>query len=67
MMIFINNEKKEVETGNKLSKLLEQLNLLQKRGIAIAINNEVIPKVEWDSQPLQDGDKITIITATQGG
>ena len=37
------------------------------RGIAVAVNQEVVPRREWASTPLRPGDRIEIITAVQGG
>jgi len=37
------------------------------KGIAVALNNQVIPKNSWSDQLLNDNDSILIITATQGG
>lgn len=37
------------------------------RGIAVAVNQEVVPRREWVSTPLSPGDRIEIITAVQGG
>lgn len=36
-------------------------------GIALAVNETVIPKNEWEKFQLQDNDKVLIIKATQGG
>ncbi|GAB3221967.1 hypothetical protein GCM10027447_08320 [Glycomyces halotolerans] len=36
------------------------------RGIAVAVNGEVVPRSEWD-RPLDDGDAVEVLTATQGG
>jgi len=36
-------------------------------GIAASVGDAVIPRAEWDSRPLRDGDKIEILTAVQGG
>ena len=36
-------------------------------GIAIALNNRVIPKNAWPETLLKDKDTILIITASQGG
>ncbi|WMJ72807.1 sulfur carrier protein ThiS [Cytophagaceae bacterium ABcell3] len=67
MEIFINNEKATVDTGKNLSDLLKDISLQETRGIAIAINNQVIPKKGWSEYALNDKDRVTIITATQGG
>lgn len=37
-----------------------------RRGIAVAVNGEVVPRSEWD-RPLADGDAVEVLTATQGG
>ncbi|HZE41398.1 MAG TPA: sulfur carrier protein ThiS [Stackebrandtia sp.] len=37
-----------------------------RRGIAVAVNGEVIPKAQW-TRPLSEGDSVEILTATQGG
>jgi sulfur carrier protein len=37
------------------------------KGIALAVNNEVIPKSKWEQFSLQNGDSILAISATQGG
>ncbi|THV42856.1 sulfur carrier protein ThiS [Glycomyces buryatensis] len=37
-----------------------------RRGIAVAVNGEVVPRSEWDL-PLADGDTVEVLTATQGG
>jgi len=50
---------------------LEGLMLLEfpekSKGIAVAINNQVIPKTAWATTKLQHQDSILIIAATQGG
>lgn len=37
-----------------------------RRGLAVAVNGDVVPRSEWD-RPLDDGDEVEILTATQGG
>ncbi|MFT7071247.1 MAG: sulfur carrier protein [Patiriisocius sp.] len=36
-------------------------------GIAVAINQNIISKVDWSTTTLAEGDQIDIVTATQGG
>ena len=36
-------------------------------GIAAAVGDTVVPRAEWDSRPLRDGDEVEILTAVQGG
>jgi sulfur carrier protein len=37
------------------------------RGIAVAVNQIVVPRAEWPATSLRPDDKIEIITAVQGG
>ena len=58
---------KEVETGaTNLSQFSQEQNL-PTSGIAVAVNNRMIPRTEWDAFILNDGDSILIIKAVYGG
>ena len=37
------------------------------KGIAVAVNDEVIRKSDWATAALEDGDRVEVITARQGG
>ncbi|MEV6969941.1 sulfur carrier protein ThiS [Hamadaea sp. NPDC051192] len=39
----------------------------EQRGVAVAVNGEVVPRGEWAAHPLADGDSIEILSAAQGG
>ena len=67
MEVSINNKIQEIQDNSKLSQLLLKLNLIEQKGIAIAINNRVITRSAWNATTLNQNDKITIIKATQGG
>ncbi|MGH3747733.1 MAG: sulfur carrier protein ThiS [Micromonosporaceae bacterium] len=36
-------------------------------GVAVAVNGEVVPRAEWSSTVLGEGDRIEVLTAAQGG
>ena len=67
----------EIKLNNKIRKIdSEQLNVQQllnaeladkQKGIAVAINNIVIPKTKWNETEISNNDTILIIKATQGG
>ena len=67
MAILINSDPINLTTGCTLQQVLEQQQLHEQRGIAVAVNNVVIPKTEWHKKTLADNDKIVIIRASQGG
>lgn len=64
--IFINNTPHTLKQELDLQTLLTHLNL-SSQGIAIAVNDAVIPKNEWADHSLKNQDKIILIQATQGG
>ncbi len=37
------------------------------RGIAVALNGEVVPRSAWDATGLRPGDRVEVLTAAQGG
>lgn len=39
----------------------------KQKGIAIAINNNIVSKAEWATKIITNNDNILIIKATQGG
>ncbi len=69
----ISCEKKESYPEQKadgeeiLLQYLEQRGLANQRGIAVAVNQEIIPKTLWSEKKISKGDSILIIQATQGG
>ena len=58
---------KEVQTGASNLSLFFQEQNLPATGIAIAVNNRMVPRTEWDSYVLHEGDSILIIKAVCGG
>lgn len=67
MNITLNNQLLEINSTTSLqeiviSQLGEKLN-----GVAVAVNDTVVPKTNWEQFTLNENDKILIIRATQGG
>lgn len=68
MELKINQQYKNFDALQLSIQALLDLEIPDKQtGIAIAINNAVIPKTNWDSHFLSETDDILIISATQGG
>lgn len=65
MKVQVNS--KEVETTTTtITQLTDELQLPTK-GVAIAVNNQMIPRTQWDEFSLQENDCIVIIQAACGG
>ena len=68
MKIQVNGEKKEVRLNLNVYDLLIALELdPTQAGIAVAVEQEVIPKTEWQATELREGSDVEIIRAVQGG
>ena len=50
-----------------MADVLPLLEIRQADGIAIALNEEVIPRAEWGKHELRPRDRVFVIRATQGG
>ena len=66
MNIIINGSQHSCPPDANLSELLQLLEMQDKK-IALEINKEVIPRGEYDSYTLNEGDAIEIIQAIGGG
>ena len=67
MHIFINGNLKQLDIENMtISALVEILNLTGKR-IAIEKNGEIVPRSQFDTVTLHEGDKLEIVGAVGGG
>ena len=66
MEITVNHQNYSVSDACSLQQMLSAV-LTQPEGIAIAVNQEIVPKANWATYLLNPDDDITIIKATQGG
>jgi len=68
MNFLLNGEPKVHTDGDiTLSGVLKVHQIKADRGLAVAVNQEVVPKSKWDDFQLKENDDILIIKATQGG
>lgn len=67
MNVIVNGKILECEAKSiSISEVIERLQI-PTNGIAIAVGSSVVPKINWDTFLLEEGAKVTIIRATQGG
>lgn len=68
MELIINHTRKMYDVlPENLEALLAMELPGKKKGIAVALNNRIIPLSAWAETSLNNLDSILIITATQGG
>ena len=67
MEIRINQKSLEIPEHCSVEQLLSSLFSEDQNGIAVAINEHVVPRSDWAAQLLKSDDAVTLIKATQGG
>ena len=66
-MIVLNGREAALE-GATIEQLLAQLDVpAQGRGVAVAVDAEVVPRGQWATHVVPDGARVEVVTAVQGG
>ncbi|OGG52249.1 MAG: thiamine biosynthesis protein ThiS [Candidatus Handelsmanbacteria bacterium RIFCSPLOWO2_12_FULL_64_10] len=66
MRITVNGEERAIPEGVSVAELLKALNI-PKVGVAVAVNFEVVQRQALEATRIQEGDRVEIIRAVQGG
>ena len=67
-MIRLNGQSSDVSAGETVAAALGRLGVsLQRRGVAVAVDGEVVPRGEWESFALPEDARVEVLTAMQGG
>ena len=66
-MITVNGTERELADGTTVAVLLAETDGIPKRGVAVAVDGEVVPRSTWHDVRIQDGARVEILTAVQGG
>ena len=67
MKIYVNDNLKTIEEGLSLALFLENLEMHDLSGWAVAINEEIVPTEKLSEISLNEDDRIILFQATQGG
>ena len=67
MELQVNDQGFTLTDGDTLFDLLRERGMNNRPGLAVAINEKVIPATDWSVCRLKDGDRVLIIQATPGG
>ncbi|MET9445287.1 sulfur carrier protein ThiS [Streptomyces sp. NPDC006610] len=66
MTISVNGERRQVADGTALDALVRTLTAAPS-GVAAAVNETVVPRAQWPTTSLAEGDRVEVLTAVQGG
>ena len=67
MTVSVNGEPHELSAGATVADVVVALVDRADRGVAVALDGEVVPRSAWRSTPLRDGDRVEVLRAVQGG
>ena len=67
-MIVLNGQERELPAPQTLAAVLAELDVEpDARGVAVAVDGEVVPRSLWRALELEDGARVEVLTAMQGG
>jgi sulfur carrier protein len=66
MIVTVNGEQRELADGATVASLVDQLSA-PSRGVAVALDGEVVPRALWPATALANGARVEVVAAIQGG
>jgi sulfur carrier protein len=67
-VILLNGEQSDARAGETVAVLLVRLGLdMDTRGVAVAVDGEVVPRTRWESYAVAEDARVEVLTAMQGG
>jgi len=69
VVILLNGERSDLAAGDTVAAALARLGLdpQSARGVAVAVDGEVVPRAVWASHALAHDARVEVLTAMQGG
>ncbi|MBT3638038.1 MAG: sulfur carrier protein ThiS [Opitutae bacterium] len=67
MNVFLNDETREMNGESTVGSLLDEIELNDLAGWAVAVNERVIARDDTTDYELSEGDRVVLVQATQGG
>jgi sulfur carrier protein len=64
--VTVNGDKTNVPTGTSVADLVASLGI-EPRGIAVAVDGEVVTRRTWPERSLAAGESVEILSIAQGG
>jgi sulfur carrier protein len=66
MKITVNGAAHEAEDGSSVAGVVASVTV-QPAGVAVALNDQVVPRADWKTTIVREADRIEVLTAVQGG
>jgi sulfur carrier protein len=66
--VTVNGQPREVGAGATVASVVEMLDVSPgARGVAVALNGEVVSRGRWADTQLSEGSMVEVVAAIQGG
>ncbi|AAZ55081.1 sulfur carrier protein ThiS [Thermobifida fusca] len=66
MNAIINGEPRQLAPDTTVADVVRSLTRAES-GVAVAVNDEVVPKTDWARTVVSPDDRVDVLTAVQGG
>ena len=66
-VITINGERRELGDRATIEVAVRASGALDGRGVAVALDGEVVPRGEWATTEVREGQQVEVLHAVQGG
>ena len=66
-IVTINGERRELDERATVEAVVREAGVPDGRGVAVALDGEVVPRGEWATTEVRDGQQIEVVAAVQGG
>ena len=68
MDVLVNGKARQVPHGTTVAAMVASLHdPPEGRGVAVALDGEVVPRGAWGETELADGSRVEVVVAVQGG
>lgn len=66
MKVWLNGVEHELPDGSVVADAVSALGA-PSAGVAVAVDDDVVPRADWSGQVLRAGARVEVLTAVQGG
>lgn len=66
MRLLVNGKPRDVQAGTTVADMVAQLGR-EPEGVAVAVNEDVVPRSSWSAMKLHEMDRVEVLTAAAGG
>lgn len=66
-VVTLNGERRELDERATVETAVRLAGAVDGRGVAVALDGEVVPRGEWATTEIRDGQQVEVLHAVQGG